>query len=203
MGPTRRPISSPRSPRTRLRRAPGRKARYSNYGFGLLGHVLARRAGEPYEELVQERICRPLGLVDTSTIVPSEKLERFAQGHNRRGRPVPHWEIPGLPGAGALRSTVRDLLAFVELNRDGGESQLARAARATHAPRAQMRRTRIGLGWLRQDVDGSTAVWHGGGTGGFRTICGFVEGGELGVVVLSNCSRSVDRIALDLVKALG
>jgi CubicO group peptidase (beta-lactamase class C family) len=45
--------------RTRPRRAPGRRVRYSNYGFGLLGHVLALRVGTTYEELVRERVCRP------------------------------------------------------------------------------------------------------------------------------------------------
>ena len=48
--------------RTRPRRAPERRARYSNYGVGLLGHLLARRAGMSYDELVRQRICRPLGM---------------------------------------------------------------------------------------------------------------------------------------------
>src|SRR5262245_40824979 len=50
---------------TRPRRDPGRKVAYSNYGMGLLGHVLALRAGSTYEQLVRARICEPLGLVDT------------------------------------------------------------------------------------------------------------------------------------------
>src|SRR5215218_5409126 len=100
-------------PATRLRREPGGRPRYSNLGYGLLGHVLALRAGHAYEELVQQRICRPLGLADTRVAVPAAAHGRFAQGHSRRGRPVPHWELPALAGAGALRSTVADLLRFV------------------------------------------------------------------------------------------
>jgi CubicO group peptidase (beta-lactamase class C family) len=47
-----------------LRRPPG-KYEYSNYGMGLLGQVLAERAGKTYEQLVIERICEPLGMSDT------------------------------------------------------------------------------------------------------------------------------------------
>jgi serine-type D-Ala-D-Ala carboxypeptidase/endopeptidase len=73
---------------TRPRRPPGRKVRYSNYGAGLLGHVLALRAGTSYEQLVAERITQPLGMTDTSITVSGEKLSRFAQGHSFRGREI-------------------------------------------------------------------------------------------------------------------
>src|SRR5215218_2068808 len=102
-------------PATRLRGEPGTRPRYSNLGFGLLGHVLALRADTGYERLVQDRICRPLALADTHVSVPEAALERFAQGHSRRGRPVPHWTLAALAGAGGLRSTVDDLLAFLRL----------------------------------------------------------------------------------------
>ena len=44
---------------------------YSNLGVGLLGHVLARRAGVDYEALVVARIAKPLGLMSTRmTLTP-------------------------------------------------------------------------------------------------------------------------------------
>src|SRR5207244_1074108 len=49
-----------------LTRAPGAKYEYSNLGVGLLGHALARRAGKSYEELVTERILKPLKMTRTS-----------------------------------------------------------------------------------------------------------------------------------------
>jgi CubicO group peptidase (beta-lactamase class C family) len=188
-------------PRTRPKREPGRKARYSNLGFGLLGYVVATAAGASYEDVLQARICRPLGLADTSTHVPDEKRTRFVDGHTRRGRQTPHWDLPGLPGAGAIRSTASDVLAFLDANRDP-DSPLAAAARLAHAPRARMRgRIEVGLGWLRIDVDGRPVVWHNGGTGGFRTVCGFVEAEPLAVVVLASSARSVDRVGIELVRA--
>ncbi len=40
----------------------------------------------------------------------------MAQGHNSALSEVPNWDIPAMAGAGALRSTVNDLLTFLEAN---------------------------------------------------------------------------------------
>jgi serine-type D-Ala-D-Ala carboxypeptidase/endopeptidase len=189
----------------RLRRRPGKRIKYSNFGFGLLGHVLALRAGQTYDELVTERILRPLSMTDTSIAVPADKKERFARGHNRRGRPVSNWDIPALAGAGALRSTVDDLLKFLALQLDEGESRLARAARMTHELRARKRVLAVGLGWFIVPVERGKpyeAIWHDGGTGGFRSVAGFVKDTGTAVVVLSNSSRPVDGIGLKIAREL-
>ena len=44
---------------------PGTRMRYSNYGVGLLGQLLANAAGTDYGTLITQRICRPLGLAET------------------------------------------------------------------------------------------------------------------------------------------
>src|SRR5580700_3787583 len=48
-----------------LRRDPGSEVEYSNLGAGLLGHLLAYRAGTDYESLIGTRITRPLSMPDT------------------------------------------------------------------------------------------------------------------------------------------
>jgi D-alanyl-D-alanine-carboxypeptidase/D-alanyl-D-alanine-endopeptidase len=189
---------------TRLRGNPGEKVRYSNFGFGLLDYVLALRAGQSYEQLVRERICAPLRLMDTRISIPVEALPRFADGHNRRGRKVPHWDLPTLAGAGALRSTVADLLRFLELQLRQPTTRLGRAAWATHEPRARRGRLAQGLGWASLPLLGHSVdvLWHNGGTGGFRGFVGFVKESGTGVVVLSNCARSVDAIGFRTLEAI-
>jgi serine-type D-Ala-D-Ala carboxypeptidase/endopeptidase len=192
-------------PSTRLRRAPGGRLRYSNLGYGLLGHVLTRRAGCDYERLVSERICGPLGLDDTRVSVPPGALDRFAQGHDRRGRPVPHWDLPALAGAGALRSTVADQLGFLRLQLGEGEPGLARAAALTHTPRSRGRGGLwIGLGWLRLPLRGTEheLLFHNGGTGGFRSFAAFVPATHTAVAVLSNSARSVDALGLRILERM-
>jgi serine-type D-Ala-D-Ala carboxypeptidase/endopeptidase len=189
---------------TRLRGSPGEKVRYSNFGFGLLGYVLARSAGQSYEELVRERICEPLGLTDTRISIPPEDVPRFARGHNWRSQEVPHWDLPALAGAGALRSTVADLLRFLELQLRHPTTRLERAARSTHAARARRGRLGQGLGWASLPLLGHpvNVLWHNGGTGGFRGFVGFVSESGTAVAVLTNCARSVDAIGFRILEAI-
>jgi serine-type D-Ala-D-Ala carboxypeptidase/endopeptidase len=188
----------------RLKDVPGKKVRYSNFGFGLLGHVLALRAEQSYEQLVRERVCEPLGLADTRISIPTADLPRFADGHDRRGRQVTHWDLPALAGAGALRSTVADMLRFLELQLRAPTTRLGRAAHATHEPRARRGRLTQGLGWAGLPLRRSSrrVLWHNGGTGAFRSFAGFVKETETAVVVLSNCSRSVDAIGFGVLEAI-
>jgi len=199
---------------TTRRRAPGGAPRYSNLGVGLLGHALAHRAGRDWADLVVERVCAPLGLVDTRVVVPASDAERTATGHDRRGRAVPAWDFPVLAGAGALRSTALDLVTFLRAqdvarasaDDPTSDSALQRAIRATHVEHA--RRAALGqcLGWmslaLRRGSD-ERLLWHNGGTGGFRSFCAFLPGEAVRVVVLGADARSVDGLGQDLVRAAG
>jgi CubicO group peptidase (beta-lactamase class C family) len=190
--------------RTRLRRRPGGRVKYSNLGAGLLGQALARAAGQPYEELVRERICVPLGLADTMITPTGEQTARLATGHNRRGRPVPPFQLPALAGAGALRSTATDLLRFLEANLDPAHSPLADQLERTQQPRVgQPSGWGVGLGWsIAPPQDAGPVLWHNGGTSGFRSFTALDREAGTAVVVLSNTARSVDRLGLWLLKAL-
>jgi serine-type D-Ala-D-Ala carboxypeptidase/endopeptidase len=182
---------------SRLRRRPGERVKYSNLGAGLLGDALARAAGQPYEILVRERICRPLGMVDTLASPSLEQAARLALGHTRRGRPVPRFQIPALAGAGALRSTATDMLRFLEANLDPASTPLAAQLERIQQPRHRMgRRMEVGLGWLifRPPDQAGPVLWHNGGTGGFRSFVAVARETNTAVVVLSNIARSVDRL---------
>jgi CubicO group peptidase (beta-lactamase class C family) len=103
--------------RCRLRSEPGKVTEYSNLGAGLLGHILTRVEGQGFEALVKGRICEPLAMHDTTITLSSDQARRLAPGHSG-GKPVSGWDMPTLAGAGALRSTVADMLRFVAANLD-------------------------------------------------------------------------------------
>ena len=187
-----------------LPRDPGERYEYSNLGVGLLGHVLALRAGKPYEALVRERILEPLGMHDTSISLAPRMRERLALGHDELGNVVPNWDAPTLAGAGALRSTATDMLAFLDANLHPERGPLERSMAVTHPARARAGSDElaIGLGWHRLRSDDDPIVWHNGGTGGYRAFAGFRPDRGTGVVVLTNSGGAgADDIGFHLLDA--
>ncbi|HEX3880056.1 MAG TPA: serine hydrolase [Bryobacteraceae bacterium] len=183
-----------------LPRDPASEFEYSNLGGGLLGHVLAYRAGTDYESLIRSRITQPLHMPDTAITLSSSMEQRMATGHNAMLARVAHWDLPTLAGAGALRSSANDMLTFLEAFLGYKESPLAPAMKAMFEVRRPAGQTQIGLGWLVYSTDGREFAWHNGGTGGFRSFVGYDLNARVGVVVLSNTSTpsGVDDIGLHL-----
>jgi serine-type D-Ala-D-Ala carboxypeptidase/endopeptidase len=176
-----------------LTRDIGSQYEYSNLGGGLLGHVLALRAGMSYEALVRSRICDPLGMSNTRITVKPEMKARLAVGHNQGLESVANWDLPTLAGAGALRSTANDMLTFLAANLGYTKSPLAPAMAAMLKVRRPTGQPglEIALGWHVYTTNGKEIVWHNGGTGGYRSFMGFDPKAGVGVVALSNTSTTV------------
>lgn len=180
--------------RLRMRREAGEAYEYSNLGVGLLGHLLSRASGQTYEELVVTRIANVLDMPDTKITLTADMQERLATGHTD-GKEVANWDLPTFAGAGAIRSTAQDMIAFLEANLGLRDSPLLESMRETHAPRVEAgsEYMKIGLGWhILTSAEGPRITWHNGGTGGYRSFAGFVQGPPMGVVILTNSSGAGD-----------
>jgi CubicO group peptidase (beta-lactamase class C family) len=187
-----------------LPRAIGALYEYSNLGVGLLGQALSHRAGKDYETLVRERVLAPLGMGETRIALSPVLRTRLAPGHDEGGNAAGLWDLPAIAGAGALRSTVNDMLKYVRANVDSTSRPLGRTLAMTHATRRPGPAPTItmGLAWHRLTTPaGNTLVWHNGGTGGYRSFAGYDERSGLGVVVLTNTAVSVDDIGMHLLDA--
>ncbi len=185
-----------------LTRDPGSQYEYSNLGGGLLGHVLALRAGKDYETLLRERVLAPLHMDSTGIHLTTDERARLAPGHTESLEPAANWDLPTLAGAGALRSTAHDMLLFLSANLGFTQTPLAAAMefqrtavrRPTGVPNLE-----IALAWHILEHNGNEIVWHNGGTGGYRSWMGFDLKKRIGVVVLSNSANGVDDIGQHLV----
>jgi D-alanyl-D-alanine-carboxypeptidase/D-alanyl-D-alanine-endopeptidase len=95
----------------KLTRDPGEKYEYSNYGFDLLGHLLARRAGTDYESLLRARILDILNM-DDSRVKPTPGMaQRMARGHYTvKQKEAPRVDVDWIAPDGGLYSTANDLL---------------------------------------------------------------------------------------------
>jgi len=179
--------------RYELKRDIGSKYEYSNLGVGLLGHILALRAGTNYETLVVRRVCDPLQMNSTRITLTTELKSRLAPGHNAAGLTVSNWDLPTLAGAGGLRSSANDMLSFLAAASGLAKSSLASAFMATERPRHSTGPGGlIGLVWQIQTNSGT--IWHNGGTGGYHSYIGFKKDLRRAVVVLANTENDVDDI---------
>ena len=180
--------------KVQLARGIGEKYEYSNLGVGLLGHALALKAGMSYEELVRKRVLEPLGMTDTAIALPERLKARLATGTGPNLSPVKNWNFDAIAGAGALRSTARDMLKFLTAAAGLRETPLRGAfdlMLKTERPTGVADLT-IGMAWHIWRKSGTEIVWHNGGTGGYRSWAGFDPIKKAAAVVLCNTSFGVD-----------
>jgi CubicO group peptidase (beta-lactamase class C family) len=105
---------------------PGARFHYSNLAFALLGQVVARVSGMPYEQYVEERILRPVGLERTTFRATAPHAQGYLVDPYRDGV---HLEQPVETGSfipsGQLWSTVSDLARWAAFLAQPDESVLA------------------------------------------------------------------------------
>ena len=167
---------------------PGAKFQYSSLGAGLLGLVIALKAGSDYESLVVDRICRPLKMDSTRITLTPELKSRFATGHNQVGEAVLSWDRATQLGGSALRSTANDMLKFLSANLGLAPSSLTPIMEKTHTLRLdQTLGMDFGLAWIiTRWPQEREIIWHAGGAPGYVTFAGFDKDRRRGVVILSS-----------------
>lgn len=170
----------------KTRRPKRSRFRYSNFGMGLLGHILERVAGQPYGPLVQERVLDPFRLAGTG-VGTCASGSGLVQGF-RRGKPTPPWTFGALAACGAMRSTPSDLVRLARwvldppTGRVGDAMRLAMEARR-NGPARDMR---IGLGWMIRSRPTGDVVWHNGGTYGASSFFAVDRRRSVAVIALGN-----------------
>ena len=116
-----------------LNAQPGSEWHYS-ISVDIQGYIVQKLSGMPFEEFLEKRVFKPLGMVDTAFYVPKEKLNRFAEfySYDKDGKMQvvgPHDGLnhdfsakPALSsGGGGLVSTASDYMRFCQMVLNGGQ----------------------------------------------------------------------------------
>jgi CubicO group peptidase (beta-lactamase class C family) len=185
---------------------PGAVEKYSNLGFQLLGEVVARASGRPFQEFVQERILSPLGMDRSGFGTPSDA----ATGYDRR----PFADAPGVSvgrtkptdAEGGLWSTAADLARWLSFQIVGSPSVLrAETLMELHRPASVLGpawTSGQGLAWHHDRRGERVYVGHAGGTPGFSARVAFSPADRVGVAVLANGPATVTDLAFRLADPL-
>jgi CubicO group peptidase (beta-lactamase class C family) len=142
---------------------PGAKFSYSNYGFVLLGAILERVSGQPYEAYFDEHVFRPAGM--TATGQQPRPGDALPYSGSALAGLKPLTPYVGLPAGGGY-STVEDLHAFATAIRTHRLLDPAHTALMTTARVDAGSTSRWALGFRVQSRNGASFYGHGGGAPG-------------------------------------
>jgi CubicO group peptidase (beta-lactamase class C family) len=196
----------------KLQSAPGQRFEYSNDGFNTAGLIVQMVAGLPFEQVVADKVLKPLKM-DRSTFDPARGAELgLAQGYIRRKgklRPERTRLTRAYNPSGMLLSTAEDAGRFLAAMASGGALDGARILSAESLERMWAPVARVGdnleygLGWFLSQQEGQRAVVHTGQLLTMGSMLVLLPERKLGVVVLANLdSDGKDEIAEGVARLL-
>ena len=189
-------------------RAPGVLTSYSNYGFALLGEIVARVSGKPYAQYLEEKIFTPLSMTRSTTSIRStpdgeggSKVEALraaeAKSHAWRNGWYTPQSFPDtldlIEPEGSLSTTADDMTRFMRAHLNGGALDGAvmlspQTLRRMHEPLFSHLPGVNGNahGFWILNVGGYATLEHGGSINDFRSIVVLIPELGLGVFVSTN-----------------
>jgi CubicO group peptidase (beta-lactamase class C family) len=172
----------------------GEKVDYSNLAVGLLGHVLGLIDNKTYQQVITDRVLKPLNMQDTFVDVPASHMKLLSDGHDASLNKAKHWQLPTLAGAGAIKSNITDMALYLKANLN--QKPLGDVIALTHklTTNAKAQGASVGLAWFISEHKNGAYLWHNGGTGGFRSFMGFDQKNKKGIVILENTVNGMDAL---------
>ncbi|MBC7381904.1 MAG: beta-lactamase family protein [Bacteroidia bacterium] len=173
---------------------------YSNFGMGLLGHLLELRTSEKYEQLVKNRLLFPLKMTNTFITPDSSNKDKIIQGYNDQGQKTPVWADHVLTGAGSFLSNATDMIKFIKANLSENATTISKSLLKTHLPQLK---SNSGLGWMLPDkydrlIGNQNIVWHNGMAGGYASFMAIDKANNYGMIILSNKAVDVTKLGMKL-----
>jgi CubicO group peptidase (beta-lactamase class C family) len=187
---------------------PGTAQIYNNSAYFLLGLIIAKASGEPYEEFVKKHLFEPLGMARSYYCDERAVVARRAHGYDQgpkglaqKGYLDHQWPY----AAGSLCSTAGDLVRWNQALHGGKVvSAASYADMTTPDPLVDGTPIRYGMGLMVMDDNGRRALTHGGGINGFLSDGWYYPDEDLIVVVLQNSAgqRAPATLSRALVEAV-
>lgn len=169
---------------------PGTKFSYNNSGYFLLGAIIERVTGKPYEQALKERILDPVGMKNTGYDHHATILAKRAAAYEKRpaGFVNAAYLDMSLPyAAGSLYSTVEDLYLWDQalytdkLLSPQLKELLYKPGMSNYAYGWVVRKAPLGA-----QGEPVTIIEHGGGINGFNTVITRMPESKNLIVLLNN-----------------
>ena len=191
-------------------RAPGTAFEYSNFGYALLGRIVANVSGMPYDQYIAQNIQRPLDMASTGYEVSDWPIERRAIGYrweNEAWSEEPTMRHGAFGAMGGVQTSANDYAKWIGVllsgwpARDGAEAGPVRRATvremATGSNFARLRgrwgstdatqAAAYAMGLIAaEDSDLGNTLSHGGGYPGYGSHMLLLTDHNVGLFVFTN-----------------
>ena len=191
---------------------------YQNVMYGLVGTIIERVSGMPWDAFVRARIFKPLGMNETEALVsqivgkPNVAVPHALVGDSVRVVPIRSTDL--VASAGSVWSSVSDMSKWMRFVLDSGRVGSTRLikqetfreivtpqiqAPMEEYPALQLAKPDFfsyGFGWFIQDYKGQHVWMHTGSINGLCAIIGLMPNEKLGVYVLENLDHAEIRHGL-------
>ena len=173
---------------------------YSNLGFGLLSTIEENVTGMSFESLLNKHIFQPLQM--DNTYIDAKKNQTDTATGYFYSKPAVYWQFDCLAGAGAIRSTVADMLKYLNAHIEyKNENFSAVVHKLTLPVKPVTTNMQICYGWHTFEDLKHRIFWHNGGTYGFSTFAAFEPYSKTSIVLAANATgdnAALDKLAVDL-----
>ncbi|MDC3260541.1 serine hydrolase [Winogradskyella sp.] len=185
---------------------------YNNFGFLLQGVITEKLSGKSWEENIEEKFFKPLGMNRSKTTISgmkesSNKAYGYTLDADRNIEKTDYYDIAGMSPAGSINSSVNDMSQWLITWINKGkykdqqiipedyikEAMSSQAVVASGVPSDELPNVHFvnyGYGWFLHSYKGHYMVEHGGNIDGFSASVGFYPSDKIGVVVLANQNGS-------------
>ena len=173
--------------------AAGTTPSYSNYGTALAGYIVERVSKMSFDDYVEQRIFRPLGMANSTfrQPLPKDFAPWMATGYRKGSAGPSKFEIVGPAPAGGLSSTGADMAKFMIAHLDGGAglmkpetAQMMHDTPLTILPPLN----RMELGFFETNINGRQVIAHLGDTQLFHTALHLFMNENIGIYMSFNAT---------------
>jgi CubicO group peptidase (beta-lactamase class C family) len=171
---------------------PGTNMSYNNSGYFLLGAIIEKVSGKSYNDYLRDTFFKPLGMNDTGVHTSTAVLKHEATGYDYAGGKTTkalNWDMSRAGAAGALYSTVEDLMRWNEGIFNGkvlSDDSLKAAFTPLKLDSGETPMMPYGYGWVIDEYRGLKTISHGGGLQGWSSFLIRYPDENVTVTVLHN-----------------
>jgi len=189
--------------KTRLKWAPGTRMSYSSQGYILLGLIAEKTTGKSLNQLIQEKISKPLGLKNTGFALNETVIKGLASSYqyefhksedgelSMTHRNAAYRDQTNTFCTGGVHSTVEDL--FLWMRALMTDKLLGKALRDKMF---SVQSEPYGYGWFITNPatwgldKGTHIINHGGATQSYRAQVAILDHGKYTIAILGNTNAS-------------